>query len=45
MKTQMLDLFMRKDTKAKKVRQWAIRMEAYFESQAINMDVDQVKLV
>jgi hypothetical protein len=31
---------MRKDTKAKRVMQWALQMEAYFESQMINMDVD-----
>jgi hypothetical protein len=40
MKTQMLDPFMKKDTKAKRVKLWALLVEAYFESQAINMDVD-----
>jgi hypothetical protein len=44
MKTQTLDPLMWKDTKAKRVKQWALQMEAYFESQMINMDVDWFKL-
>jgi hypothetical protein len=38
MKTQMLDPFTKKDTKEKRVKQFQV--ETYFESQAINMDVD-----
>jgi hypothetical protein len=45
MKTQTLNPFTRKDTKAKKVKQWALQVEAYFESQAINTNVDRLKLV
>jgi hypothetical protein len=44
MKSQIPDLFKGKDTNAKRVRQWALQVEAYFESQAINMDVDQFRL-
>lgn len=44
MKTQTLDPFPGKDTKAKKVKQWAFQMEAYFESQTINMDVEQLSV-
>ncbi len=40
MKTQTPKSFMRKDTKAKRVKQWALQVEAYFESQTINMNVD-----
>jgi hypothetical protein len=40
MKTQTPNPFTRKDTKKKKVRQWAFQTEAYFESQAINKDMD-----
>jgi hypothetical protein len=32
MNTQMLNPFTRKDTKAKRVRWWAIQVGAYFES-------------
>jgi hypothetical protein len=28
----------------KKVKQWAFQVQAYFVSQVINMDVDQLKL-
>jgi hypothetical protein len=35
---------MGKNTKTKRVRQWAIQVEAYFESQAINMYVDGLRL-
>jgi hypothetical protein len=41
----MSDPFTRKDTKEKKVKQWAFQVETYFESQTINMDVDRCKLV
>jgi len=44
MKTQIPDPFKGKDTNAKRVRQWAPQVEAYFESQVINMDVDQFRL-
>jgi hypothetical protein len=44
MKTQTSNPFMGKDTKSKKVRQWAFQVEAYFESQAINTYVDRLKL-
>jgi hypothetical protein len=44
MKTQTLDPFPGKDTKAKKVKQWAFQMEAYFESQTINMDVERLSV-
>ncbi len=33
-----------KDTKAKSVRQWVFQVEAYFESQVINMNIDQLRL-
>jgi hypothetical protein len=45
MKTQTPNPFTRKDTKKKKVRQWAFQTEAYFESQAINKDMDWFRLV
>jgi hypothetical protein len=44
MKTQTLNPFTKNDTKAKKVKLWALKMEAYFESQVINMDLDRLKL-
>ncbi len=40
MKTQTLNPFTGKDTKEKRVRLWALQVEAYFESQVINTDVD-----
>jgi hypothetical protein len=40
MKTRTLNPLMKKDTKAKRVKQCTLQMEAYFESQMINMDVD-----
>lgn len=45
MKTQTPNPFTKKDTKTKKVRQWAIQVEAYLESQVINKDVDWFRLV
>jgi hypothetical protein len=44
MMTQMPNPFTGKDTNAKRVRKWALQVEAYFESQTINMDVDQLRL-
>jgi hypothetical protein len=35
---------MTKDIKAKRVRQWALQVEAYFESQTINMNVDWLRV-
>ncbi len=32
MKTQTLDLFMGKDTRVKRVKQWALQLDTYFES-------------
>ncbi len=45
MKTQTLNPFSGKDTRAKRVRLWVFQVEAYFESQAINTDVVRLKLV
>jgi hypothetical protein len=45
MKTQTSNPFTRKDTKAKRVRLWALQVETYFESQAINTNVDRLKLM
>jgi hypothetical protein len=45
MQTQTSNPFTRKDTKTKKVKQWAFQVEAYFESQVINKDVNWFRLV
>jgi hypothetical protein len=45
MKTQMADPLTRKDIRAKMVKQWALQVQTYFESQTINTDVDRLKLV
>lgn len=44
MKTQMVEPFMGKGIKAKKVKKWAFQVEAYFKFQTINMDVDWLRL-
>ncbi len=40
MKTQTLELFTSKDMKVERVRQWGLQVEAYFESQVINTNVN-----
>jgi hypothetical protein len=44
MKTSTPKSFTRKDIKAEKMKQWAFRMEAYFESQMINIHVDKFRM-